>query len=210
MGFYTEFASWLDALLATYVADQTARIAAAIEPLLITLCVLYVMIWGYLALFGKVQEPLTDAIKRFFAIVLVFAVAIHLCLYNDVIVTAVFDAPASLAAVVVGTYEHLAVIDQVLQDGMDTGGRLMARGSLFNGFSFDIAGIAVCILVGVVAVYAMFLLSLSKVALSVLLAIGPLFLISVLFNATRRFIVPPAASSKPGSRSSLTMRWSHC
>lgn len=188
MGFYTEFSLWLDALLATYVADQTARIAEAIEPLVITLCVLYVMIWGYLALFGKVEEPLTDSIKRFFAIGVVFAVAIHLWLYNEVIVATVFDAPASLAAVVVGTYEPLEVIDQVLQDGMDTGGRLMARGSLLDGFSFDIAGIAVCILIGVVAVYAMFLLSLSKVALSVLLAIGPVFLVSVLFVATRRFL----------------------
>lgn len=188
MGFYTEFALWLDALLTTYVADQTARIAAAIEPLVITLCVLYIMIWGYLALFGKVEEPLTDSIKRFFTIGLVFAVAIHLWLYNEVIVTTVFDAPTSLAAVVVGAYEPLAVIDQVLQDGMDAGGRLMARGSLLDGFSFDIAGIAVCILVGIVAVYAMFLLSLSKVALSVLLAIGPVFLVSALFNATRRFL----------------------
>lgn len=188
MGFYTEFALWLDALLATYVTDQTARVAAAIEPLVFTLCVLYVMIWGYLALSGKVEEPLFDAIKRFFAIGVVFSVAIHLWLYNEVIVATVFHAPAALAAVVVGTYEPLAVIDQVLQDGMDAGGSLMARASLLHGFSFYIAGLAVCILIGVVCVYAMFLLSLSKVALSVLLAIGPLFIVSALFNATRRFL----------------------
>jgi type IV secretion system protein VirB6 len=42
--------------------------------------------------------------------------------------------------------------------------------------------------VGVTALYTMFLLSLSRVALSILLALGPLFIAMLLFDSTRRYV----------------------
>ncbi len=43
------------------------------------------------------------------------------------------------------------------------------------------------LLVGLTAVYTMFLLALSRIALSVLLALGPLFIALMLFESTKRF-----------------------
>jgi type IV secretory pathway VirB6-like protein len=43
------------------------------------------------------------------------------------------------------------------------------------------------VLVGILCVYAMFLIALSNVALAVLLALGPLFIAMLLFESTRRF-----------------------
>ena len=48
MGFFAEFNAWLTALLASYIGTNTARVAAAIEPAVLTLGVIYVMVWGYL------------------------------------------------------------------------------------------------------------------------------------------------------------------
>jgi type IV secretion system protein VirB6 len=45
----------------------------------------------------------------------------------------------------------------------------------------------VYLIVGLTAVYTVFLLALSKIALSVLLAIGPLFVALTLFETTKRF-----------------------
>ena len=42
-------------------------------------------------------------------------------------------------------------------------------------------------LIGLLCVYAMFLIALSSIALAVLLALGPLFIASLFFDATRRF-----------------------
>ena len=64
MGFFAEFNTWLNALLATYIGDNAARVANALEPTIVTLGVLYVMIWGYLQFMGKVEEPFTEGIKR--------------------------------------------------------------------------------------------------------------------------------------------------
>ena len=46
MGFFAEFNTWLNALLTTYIGDNTARMAAALEPAVVTLSVVYVMIWA--------------------------------------------------------------------------------------------------------------------------------------------------------------------
>src|SRR5450755_958468 len=57
MGFFAEFNAWLNALLATYIGDQTARVAAALEPAIVGVATIYVMVWGYLQLTGKIEEP---------------------------------------------------------------------------------------------------------------------------------------------------------
>jgi len=188
MGFFAEFSTWLDGLLLTYVADNTAVLAAALEPLAVTLGTLYLMVWGYLCLAGEVNEPLTAGLKRFAGLAAVLALCLHLWLYNEVIVGAVFRAPAALAATLVGAFDSVSIIDQILFDGTDAASVLMERGSLLDGFSFDLAGVCVYAVIVVTAAYAMFLLSLSKVALSLLLAIGPLFLLLALFATTRKFL----------------------
>jgi type IV secretion system protein VirB6 len=43
------------------------------------------------------------------------------------------------------------------------------------------------VIVGITAIYTMFLLALSRIALSILLALGPLFIALLLFQSTKRF-----------------------
>ena len=46
MGFFQTFWSWLSAQLAGYIGDNTALVAAALEPAVVTLAALYVMVLG--------------------------------------------------------------------------------------------------------------------------------------------------------------------
>lgn len=73
-------------------------------------------------------------------------------------------------------------------DGGDVGNLLIQKGGIFDGnFSYYIAGFAVYLIVGLTAVYTMFLLALSRIALAVLLALGPMFITLILFDNTKRF-----------------------
>ena len=58
MGFFANFWTWLNAQLATYIGTKTAVIAAAIVPAAVGLATIYVMIWGYLELTGRIKEPI--------------------------------------------------------------------------------------------------------------------------------------------------------
>ena len=56
------------------------------------------MVWGYLQLAGKVEEPFVQGLKRMVMLGIILAVALRLWLYNDVIVDTFFTAPGALAA----------------------------------------------------------------------------------------------------------------
>ena len=188
MGFFSEFNTWLTTLLAGYIGGQTARIAATLEPAIVTLGVVYVMVWGYLQLTGSIEEPFLGGIKRLATLGVILGGALHLWLYNTLIVETFFTAPSQLAAVVVGAFDPVSIVDQILFEGGDAANLLLQKGGLLDGnFAYYLAGIGVYLIVGLTAVYTIFLLALSRIALSVLLALGPLFIALLLFDSTKRF-----------------------
>lgn len=188
MGFFAEFNAWLSALLANYIGVHTARVAAAIEPAVLTLGTVYVMVWGILQMTGRIEEPFLAGAKRIVVLAVVFAVALRLWLYNSLIVDTVFEAPGALAAAVIGAFDAVGIIDEIIFTGGDAAALLLEKGGVFAGeWSYLLAGAFVYVVVGLTAVYTIFLLALSRIALSVLLALGPLFVAMLLFETTKRF-----------------------
>lgn len=189
MGFFASFNVWLNTLLATYIETNVVRIAEALEPAIVTLGILYVLIWGLLQIFGRIEEPVLEGLKRIAILALIFGVALHMWLYEDVIVDTFFEAPAQLGRAIIRTYDPVNIVDEIMAQGSDAAELLMKKGGVFDGnFAYYIAGAAVFFIVGLTAIYTMFLLALSRIALSVLLALGPLFIGLLFFDATRRFV----------------------
>jgi len=189
MDFFQTFWTWLNTELASYIGDNTARVAAILEPAIVTLGTLYVMVWGYLQLTGRIEEPLVAGLKRIVTLAVVFGVALHLWLYNTLLVDTFYDAPTEFAAAVVGAGDPVQVIDAIWDKGGTVADQLFRDGSGFNvgHLGYMLAGVVVWVLVGLLCIYTMFLLALSSVALSVLLALGPFFIALLLFDTTRRF-----------------------
>ena len=187
MGFFQTFWSWLSGQLAGYIGANTSRVAAALEPAIVTLGVLYVMAWGYLQLMGRIEEPVMTGLRRIVTLAIVLGVAVHLWLYNTVIVDTFYQAPAQLAAAVVGGSDPVATIDAIWDRGGAVADQLWHKGNFLGGdFGFYLMGGAVWLLIGMLCVYAMFLIALSTIASALLLAIGPLFIVMLLFDGTRR------------------------
>jgi type IV secretion system protein VirB6 len=188
MGFFAEFNGWLNGILSDYIGENTARLANALEPAIVTLATIYVMVWGFLHLTGKIEEPLISGAKRIAALGLILGVSLKLWLYNTVIVNTFFDAPSGLAASIVGSYDSVSVVDQIINEGGDAAELLLRKGGLFGGnISYYLGGFGVYTVVGLTAIYTIFLLTLSRIALSVLLTLGPLFIALLFFESTKRF-----------------------
>ena len=188
MGFFATFWSWLNLQLSGYISDNTARVANALEPAVVMLGVVYVMVWGCLQMTGHIEEPLTGGLKRILKLAVVLAVALQLWLYNDVIVDTFYRAPAELAAALIGGTDPVSTIDAIWTQGGAAAEQLWDKGGVFSSdFGFYIAGAVVWLLLGLLCVYAMFLIALSSIASSVLLALGPLFIVMLLFDGTRRW-----------------------
>src|SRR6202034_3357560 len=188
MGFFATFWTWLNGQLATYIGTNTALLASTLEPTVVMLATLYVMAWGYLHLMGKIDEPVLTGLRRILALGLILGVGLQLWLYNTVIVDTFYNAPAQLAAAIVGSSDPVSTIDTIWESGGAVGGNLWNKGGV-SSLGFYIAGVIVWCLMGVLCVYAMFLIALSSIALAVLLALGPLFVAMLFFDATRRLFV---------------------
>jgi len=188
MGFFQSFWTWLDGQLASYIGANTALIAAALEPLVVTLATVYVMVWGYLHLTGRIEQPFIEGVRRIVMLAVVLGSALHLWLYNTVIVDTFYRAPSQLAGAVVGAPDPVTTVDTIWSQGGAVAGYLWNNGGVLSGdFGFYIAGAIVWVLIGLLCVYTMFLIALSSIALAILLALGPLFIAMLLFDASRRF-----------------------
>jgi type IV secretion system protein VirB6 len=187
MEFFQTFATWLSGQLASYIGQNTARVASILEPAVVTLGTVYVMIWGYLQLTGRIEEPFAAGVKRIVTLAVVFGVSLHLWLYNTLLVDTFYNAPAEFAAAVTGASDPVHTIDAIWNQGGAVADQLFRGGSGWGRIGFAISGAVAWALVGLLCVYTMFLLGLSSIALSVLLALGPFFVALLLFEQTRRF-----------------------
>jgi type IV secretion system protein VirB6 len=186
--FFTTFWEWLTARLEDYLSTQVAAMAAAIEPAAVTLAVIYVMVWGFLHLRGAIVEPVLAGALRIVRLVVVLGVGLRLWEYNALVVDTFLEAPVELAARLAGAADPVGTVDALWEQGGTVAATLWEKGGLFDGeLGFYVAATIVYGLMGTVCVYTLFLLALARVALALLLAIGPLFIVLLLFESTQRY-----------------------
>jgi type IV secretion system protein VirB6 len=186
MGFFETFWTWLNEQLIEYVGRNTARVADTLEPAIVTMATLYVMIWGYLHMTGRIEEPFTTGLKRILTLGVVLGVVLKMWLYNTVIVDTFYNGPVQLAAAIIGPSDPVKTIDSIWEQGGAVASFLFNSPLSLDVFSYVIAGMVVWLAMGLLCIYAMFLIALSHVALAILLALGPFFITLLFFESTKR------------------------
>ena len=188
MGFFSNFWSFLQSNVLSAVSQITNDIAMAIEPAAITFATLYVTFWGILNITGHIREPVIDGAKRILTLIVILGVALHLWSYNDVLVDLFVTSPQILSAGIFDGNQALTAIDRIWIKGGDIASFLIDEGGLIDGnFGFYLAGFFVYVVVGLVTIWTAYLFCLSIVAVGVLLAIGPIFVLGLMFDTTKRF-----------------------
>jgi type IV secretion system protein VirB6 len=186
--FFAQFWQWLTARLTDYVSVHVAATAAAIEPAAVSLGVIYVMVWGFLHLKGSIQEPVIAGALRIARLAVVFGVGLQLWQYNAALVNTFMEAPVELAARLAGAADPIATIDTLWERGGSVASTLWEKGGVLNGeVGYYLAAAIVYLLMGAVCVYVLFLMALARVALALLLAVGPVFIVLLLFESTQRY-----------------------
>jgi type IV secretion system protein VirB6 len=192
MEFFQTFWNHLDVQLRTYISVNTANVATALTPVILLLGTIYITLWGYLHLLGKIDEPFTAGLKRILTLAVVFLMCLQLWLYNELIVDTFYTAPTQLAQAIVSAapgsppFDAVNVVDDIWANGSEVAENLWSRsGGWPSDWGFALAAAFVWLIVAVLCIYTMFLLALSKVALAILLALGPLFIVMLLFEATK-------------------------
>jgi type IV secretion system protein VirB6 len=188
MGFFITFWDFLQTNVLNMVSTITSDIAASLQPAAVTFATMYVMLWGYLHLRGAIEEPIMDGAKRIIQLAAILGVALSLWEYNSVLVDFFIATPESLSDAILGGNAAINVVDTVWVQGATVAESLISQGGIVDGnFGFYLAGFAVYLFVGVICVWMAYLYCLSLVAVGLLLAIGPLFILGLMFETTKRF-----------------------
>ena len=181
---YTYVDSQLDTFLNTRVNDVIAQVAGPLRTALI----LYVLLYGVAILRGSISEPITDFAVRSIKLGFIYSLATTAA-YSSWVTQPLFHVlPDTLAqAISGGTTTN---IGSSFDKFFNYGGTLAEKTSQQAGLQ-DMGAYVVSGVIFVVTILATALgfgvAMIAKVALALLVALGPIFIACALFDATRRY-----------------------
>ncbi|MCW0018935.1 type IV secretion system protein [Rhizobium sp. BT-226] len=175
--------------LENFISSGTSNIASWISGPLTAALTLYVVLFGYLVLRGSVQEPILEFAFRAMKLAIIVMLVRNASNYQTYVTNIFFETlPREISqALNSGTAPSASTFDSLLDKGQECAREIWARatwpadivtgigGMMVIGASFTVAAIGY-----IVSLYA-------RLALAIVLAIGPIFVALAMFQSTRRF-----------------------
>jgi type IV secretion system protein VirB6 len=184
----------LDSTLNTYTSDVIEAVITDITPVVSVMLTIYMMLWGWLTIRGQINEFVTDGFTRIVRLTIIVAIALNIGHYNGFVgdfLTALPDhllaITANGAATTTGEY-----LDNTINEIWAAGWAFKNKSDELSTLGVsDFALTAIALFVWGLGIFltaiAAFLLILSKMALAVLVSVGPIFIILTMFEATKKF-----------------------
>lgn len=193
--FYEDSFNKLNSTLTTYIGTVASDVISAISGVAYSMLMIYMMLWGWTMLRGMISEPITDGVTRIIRLSVITGIALSLGRYNTYVSNFLWQTPDALASIVASGYSNsvnnVQYLDGLMSKIYDLGDAYWQKANASGGLLPDFGLIIVAILIwvgGVAATaYGAFLLALSKMALAILLGIGPIFVLLLIFEGTKRF-----------------------
>ena len=183
----------LDGILSTYVLNVVSALMAGLAPIALICMTIWVTLYGWAILRNEVSETLPVFMWKVFKIGLVLAFALQAAFY----ISNVADTANSLALGVASTFlpagvdpatvtSPYALLDKFNDDASAQVADIMKEASMFR---LDLLLAAAIFSIGSVVFLciALFVVTLSKLFLTFVLAIGPLFILCLAWRPTARF-----------------------
>lgn len=185
---FSEIFTKVDTALIDYVATSSSNLITLLVPIFNSMFIIWVTIWGYMAMMGKVEGLLQDSFFRMLRITFIIMLGLTSAQYNSVIVTFLQQTPETIAATLTGssTSSLTGLLDNSVTKTFDSGIDAWNRAA-WNDIGQMLIAIIILGFGGVLVILLASLILISKITITVLLAIGPLFIISTLFQTTQRF-----------------------
>ena len=183
---FSDLYTFFDASVTTVITTGTTNMIALISPLIAAGFGLYVMLVVASYWRGSTDEALMDFIFRMMAWCAIITFGLNISLYQMYVVPFVNGLGDDLAGVVGPHYSSASSLDTMTNAFLDSFIKLYNDSDGIKQTLFAVAAIiSVSLFAGAFMVVAIAYIILAKLALGILIAIGPLFIAMALFPATR-------------------------
>jgi type IV secretion system protein VirB6 len=188
MRFFSKLSEMIDGILDSYILDTSTKIIGHITPVFTSMVIIWLAIWGYMVMFGKTNEPMTEGFFRILRVSFIITLALTVGTYNHVVVDFLQKTPQEIASVISGGdgEDIEAIIDDLLTNIFNTAKKSWDQCGL-GSISNCIISVIVLLFGGAMLFTTAFLFTLSKIYTAILLAVGPIFIVMLLFNTTHRY-----------------------
>ncbi len=186
----------IDAALDSFVSTTSSSMIAGIAGLIIAGVTLYLTVYGYMVLFGHIQEPFFEFLIRAGKIILIMALALGAGAYQSNVVESFRGLESGLSSIVHnGSASNIyQALDNSFREGMllaEEAYDYANQSNLVTAFGttagWFLAALVISLGTLMITVIAAGYIFLAKIALSILFAIGPIFIMCLMFPAVRRF-----------------------
>jgi type IV secretion system protein VirB6 len=190
LNLFTQLDAQLTDPIGEFVTDGVSHLASAATGPLKVAATIYVVLYGYAIMRGLIKEPVLDFAFRAMKVVILVALVTQVSSYNEYVKNIFFDyLPREIGNAISGGSSHAptaAQFDQLLNKGFKAAYDIYEKAGWTDPGPAIVGGVVLlATVIGTAVAYAIALY--AKVALAVVLAVGPVFIALYLFNPTRRF-----------------------
>lgn len=181
--------SQFQAPLQEFITSGTSGISSWVSGPLTVALTLYVVIYGFLVLNGSVRTPVMDLAFRAIKLAIILMLVQNAANYRTYVSDLFFvDLPNEISAALnTGPAPSASAFDSLLDKGQAAAEDIWERSGWPVDIVTGVAGLVVIVVTFIVASIGYVVSLYARVALAIVLAIGPIFIALAMFSSTRRF-----------------------
>lgn len=179
----------IDAATKTYISDTVAILAANLNATFRYLLIVFFIMYGFAVWRGVIKA---DAIEYFWTVVkisVIYYIIFGTGIYNELIVDWMTNGPNNLGGLIAGLEPGARATDalgKAYDKCLAVVQRVYELAGMRNLMAY-IVGTLILFSATIVVLMSVLLLAVSKIALSLLVALGPIAIMLLLFQSTRKF-----------------------
>ncbi len=189
-GLFTALNLRVDELVQKFNVDIMQNIITNITPLVVLGMTIYFCIYGWSIINGSVQDSFNALVRKLFKVGLILAIALAGGMYQSHLADIVINLPSDFSKLVLNSpSDTLSVADQMIELGLTKAGEIASEVSIMQpGDSIIKAMVAIFIGFSTIVLGGIGggLMLVIKIECAIMAAIGPIFIITLLFPAVRQ------------------------
>ncbi len=190
---FSQLFNEIDRVTDTYVMDISSKAIVAITPIASIGLTISFIIYGWLVIRGAIDMPLAGLVNRCFRISIITSIALTAGLYQYEIKDLIMNTPDDLVEALVDNPQNRSqlaqLIDKVAEKGFECASKAFEEAAFLeaDGVLYGLFGILILLATSFLTAVGGALILLANIAITLLIGLGPFFIISLLWQPTYRF-----------------------